>query len=108
MGEEKKNSKNVPQEKFDVKEVRIDRVITEQDVERFNEMSPITITITNTRNQNPNVIAKLKKNVTIRVLGAFDEKRFPEYSNERYYRQTTYSPEEISGVIEFLNRIESL
>lgn len=26
MGEEKKNSKNVPQEKFDVKEVRIDRV----------------------------------------------------------------------------------
>lgn len=108
MGEEKKNSKNVPQEKFDVKEVRIDRVLTEQDVERFNEMSPITITITNTRNQNPNVIAKLKKNITIRVLGTFDEKRFPEYSNERYYRQTTYSPEEISGVIEFLNRIESL
>ena len=95
MGEEKKNSKNVPQEKFDVKEVRIDRVLTEQDVERFNEMSPITITITNTRNQNPNVIAKLKKNITIRVLGTFDEKRFPEYSNERYYRQTTYSPEEI-------------
>ena len=108
MGEEKKNLKNVPQEKFDVKEVRIDRVLTEQDVEKFNEMSPITITITNTRNQNPNVIGKLKKNIRIRVLGAFDEKRFPEYANERYYKQTIYSPEEISKVIEYFNKIEAL
>ena len=107
MGKEKKNQKNVPQQKPDVKEVRIDRVLTEQDVEKFNEMAPITITITNTRNQTPKVIAKLNKNITIRVLGAFDEKNFPEYANDRYYKQTTYSPEEIAEIIEFLDGVES-
>lgn len=108
MGEKEKDSKDVPQPRFETKEIRIDRVITEQDVEKFNEMSPITITISDTRNQNPNVLAKLKKNITIRVLGPFDEKRFPQYANERYYKQTIYSPEEISRVIEYFNKIEAL
>ncbi len=98
MGELKKKS--------EVKEVLLNREITEQDIAKFNEMSPITITITNTRKQSSSVLTKLNKDIKIRVLGGFDETRFPEYKNEKYYKQTEYSPLEIARIIDVLNRIE--
>lgn len=110
MGEIKESSKERKKEGLSqniTKEILINRSLTEADIEKFNEMSPMTITLNNTNGQEPNVLAKLKKNVTIRVLGGFNELNFSEYSNDKYYRQTTYSPTEVANLIETLQGIES-
>lgn len=98
---------NNEKEKIDIKEIVINRKINEQDLLKFNEMAPITITLSNTKNQDPNILAKFNKNITIRVLGGFNEMNFPEYANDKYYKQTKYSPSEVARLIEFFNSIES-
>lgn len=93
--------------KSEDKEIVLNRAITANDVAEFNDMAPLIITIKNTKGQDPSVLAKLNKNITIRVVGAFDEKAVPEYAHEKYFKKTLYSPAEVSELIKLLDNIES-
>lgn len=89
------------------REIVLNRIISEDDVLKFNEMAPVVITLKNTKGQDPNVLAKLNSNISIRIQGGFDEKRFPEYAHEKYLKKSTYSPSEVSRLINILEEIES-
>lgn len=89
------------------KEIFLKRPITENDIEEFNKMVPIVITLKDTKGQDPNILAKLDSRVTIRIIGGFNEKSFPEYAHEKYFKKTLYSPLEVSKLINILEEIES-
>lgn len=101
------SSKEPSNRKEQNKEIVLNRIISANDVLKFNEMAPIVITLKNTKGQDPNVLAKLNSNISIRILGGFDEKRFPEYAHEKYFKKTIYSPSEVSKLINILKEIES-
>ena len=65
-------------------------------------MSPIIITLKNTRGQNPSVLSKLNNGVNIRLTSAFDEKSFSKYASEKYFKKSLYSPAEVATLINML------
>lgn len=105
MGEKESNQIKKDQ-KPETKEIIISRILTENDIEKFNEMSPIIITLKNTRGQNPSVLSKLNNGVTIRLTSAFDEKSFSKYASEKYFKKSLYSPAEVATLINMLQDIE--
>lgn len=93
--------------KSKAKEAFLNRTITANDIADFNKMAPIIITLKNTKGQDPAVLAKLNNKVTIRILGGFDERSYPEYAHEKYFKKTLYSPAEVSELISILKNIEN-
>jgi len=88
------------------KEIFLTRKITENDIEDFNKMVPLVIILKNTKGQDPNILSKLSSNVTIRVLGGFDDSTHSQFAHERFLKKTSYSPAEICKIIQILEAIE--
>lgn len=97
MGEKNNLQKQKPEQK----ELVLNRVITSKDVEEFNTMAPIVITIRNTKGQDPAILSKLDSSISIRITGGFSD-----YKNEKYLSKTLYSPIEVSNLISMLADFE--
>ena len=82
------------------------KVLTIEDVKKLNESSDSDnlVRIYNTKDQNPQIIAQLSKNVKIQVLGGYAHK---QYVNTKYRDRTYYSPQHISDIINVYQQIEN-
>lgn len=87
-------------------EIIVSRVLSESDISRYNEMSPVVLTLKNINNQDPNIFSKLDSKITIRVLGGFDPNVSKKYNNDSYISKSSYSPKDIVEILNMFNDIE--